>query len=82
MALFYVSIGERDHALALMAKIEGNDEALEQSQSAGYSSPNKEPEDEQEAGKVDEAAPDPNDAVDANNMEVMMQEEFEDKRVD
>ena len=74
MASFYVSIGERDRALALMAKIEGDDEALEQSQSAGYSTPNKEPEDEREAGKVDEAAPDPNDAgkVDADNMEAMM----------
>ena len=46
MASFYVSIGERDCALALMAKIEGDDKALEQSQSAGYSTPNKEPEDE------------------------------------
>ena len=55
MASFYVSIGERDRALALMAKVEGNDEAIEQSKtSAGYSTPNKEPEDEQEAGKVDD----------------------------
>jgi hypothetical protein len=45
MASFYVSIGERDRALALMTKIEGDDDkAIEQSKSAGYSTPNKEPE--------------------------------------
>ena len=67
MASFYVSIGEKDRALTLMAKIEGDDAAMEQSQSAGYSTPHKEPEAVQEA-------PAPNDAgeVDNDKIEVVM----------
>jgi hypothetical protein len=44
VASFHVSIGKRDRALALMAKIE-------QSKSAGHSTPNKEPENERDDGK-------------------------------
>ena len=75
MASFYVSIGERDCALALMAKIEGDhDEAIEESKSAVYSTPNKEPEDERDVGKVDDInieAPRPNNSggVDDINIE-------------
>ena len=36
MALFYLSVGQKDRALALMEKIEGDDEAALQSKSAGY----------------------------------------------
>ena len=74
MASFYVSIGERDRALVLMAKIRGDEKAMEQSKSAGHSTPNKEPEDEREAGEVDDInieALRPNDvgAVDGINIE-------------
>ena len=68
MASFYVSIGEKDCALTLMAKIEGNDAAMEQSQSAGYSTPHKEPEAVQEAPAPSDAG----EVVDDDNMEVVM----------